>query len=34
MDTKKIRKAKYIAPSILQETIPVGKAIINTLCKD
>lgn len=34
MDQVQISKIDYVAPTILQESIPVDKAVIETLCKD
>ncbi len=34
MDQVQISKINYVAPTVLQESIPVDKAVIKTLCKD
>lgn len=34
MDQVQISKINYVAPCVLQESIPVDKAVIETLCKD
>jgi hypothetical protein len=34
MEHLPINKIDYVAPIVLQESIPVDKAVIETLCKD
>ena len=34
MDSYQFNSVDYVAPSVMQETIPVDKAVVETLCKD